>query len=62
MNKKIGKMEKKIYTAPEFEIVDADWNSILVASGENGKDDEETHNDDAKAWGGDWFAGDGYDE
>ena len=58
----IGKMEKRLYVAPEFDVLDADLNNILVESGGNGKSDEETNNDDAKAWGGEWFDSDDYVE
>lgn len=55
-------MEKRLYVAPEFDVLDAELNNILVESGGNGKSDEETNNDDAKAWGGDWFDSDDYEE
>lgn len=48
-------MKKRLYVAPEFDIVDADLNNILIESGGNGKGDQETDTDDAKAWGGEWF-------
>lgn len=58
----IGKMEKRLYVAPDFDVLDADLNNILIESGGNGKGEDQTHEDDAKAWGGDWFDSDDYVE
>lgn len=58
----IGKMEKKLYVAPEFDVLDAELDNILLESGGNGKDDNETSEYDAKAWGGEWFDSDDYVE
>lgn len=58
----IGKMEKKLYVAPEFDVLDAELDNILLESGGNGKDDDETNVSDAKAWGGEWFDSDDYVE
>lgn len=55
-------MEKRLYVAPEFDVLDADLNNILIESGGNGKGEDQTHEDDAKAWGGDWFDSDDYVE
>ena len=55
-------MEKKLYVAPEFDVLDAELDNILLESGGNGKYDEKTDVDDAKAWGGEWFDSDDYVE
>ena len=58
----IGKMEKKLYVAPELDVLDAELDNILLESGGNGKDDEKTDVSDARAWGGEWFDSDDYVE
>lgn len=55
-------MEKKLYVAPELDVLDAELDNILLESGGNGKDDNETSEYDAKAWGGEWFDSDDYVE